>query len=90
MGYVYRYNPGFKFIFKAVKEGLLGDIVEVDGVMSKKVNDATRQQLARYPGGTMFELGCHLIDELSTLGGAMCLDNCIEKSAVFSTDCTFV
>ena len=69
MGYMYRYNPGFKFIFKAVEEGLLGDIFEVDGVMSKKVNDATRQQLARYAGGTMFELGCHLIDELHVAFG---------------------
>jgi len=70
MGYMYRYNPGFQFIFKSIREGLLGDVFEIDGVMSKKVNAVTRKQLAQYAGGSMFELGCHLIDELHVAVGA--------------------
>ncbi|MAP73505.1 MAG: dehydrogenase [Planctomycetaceae bacterium] len=69
MGYMFRYNPGFQFIFRSIREGLLGDIFEVDGVISKKVGDSTRKQLAEYAGGTMFELGCHLIDSLHVAMG---------------------
>jgi predicted dehydrogenase len=33
--------------------------------MSKTISSANeRKQLAKYPGGTMFELGCHVIDSL--------------------------
>ena len=69
MGYMYRYNPAFQFLYEAVEKGWLGKIFEVHGVMSKKVNEATRQELAAYPGGSMFELGCHLIDPLLTILG---------------------
>lgn len=64
MGYMFRYNPAFQFLYRALKRGLLGDVFELHGVMSKKVNPAVRKQLAAYPGGTMFELGCHIIDAL--------------------------
>jgi len=30
--------------------------------MSKTVSPASRRALSEYPGGTMFELGCHIID----------------------------
>ncbi|MCP4192403.1 MAG: Gfo/Idh/MocA family oxidoreductase [Planctomycetaceae bacterium] len=69
MGYMYRYNPAFQFLFQAVRNGWLGQIFEVDGVMSKTVNNSTRRELAEYPGGSMFELGCHLIDPLIHLMG---------------------
>lgn len=64
MGYMYRYNPGFQFIFQAIQAGWLGEVFEAHAVMSKTVSPATRQELAEYEGGTMFELGCHLIDAL--------------------------
>ena len=70
MGYMFRYNPGFQFIFQAIRDGLLGDVFEVDGVISKKIGDSTRKELAKYAGGTMFELGCHLIDSLHVAMGA--------------------
>jgi predicted dehydrogenase len=69
MGYMFRYNPGFQFLFRAIRSGWLGEIFEVHTVMSKKVNDNTRRQLNEYPGGTMFELGCHIIDALITAIG---------------------
>ncbi|HUT93022.1 MAG TPA: Gfo/Idh/MocA family oxidoreductase [Thermoguttaceae bacterium] len=64
MGYMFRNNPAFQFCFHAVREGWLGDVFELHGVMSKMVDAETRLQIARYPGGTMFELGCHLIDAM--------------------------
>jgi predicted dehydrogenase len=62
MGYMYRYNPGVVLLRQFLNEGWLGEIFEVHSVMSKVVDAASRKELARYPGGTMFELGCHLID----------------------------
>lgn len=62
MGYMYRYNPGVVLLRKLLAEGWLGDVFEVDTVMSKVVPPASRRGLAEYPGGIMFELGCHIID----------------------------
>lgn len=69
MGYMMRYNPGFQFCAQAVREGWLGDIFEIHGVISKKVGSDKRWELSAYRGGTMFELGCHLIDFLISLLG---------------------
>lgn len=62
LGYMYRSNPAFQFLFQAVQENWLGEIFELHAVMSKKISDSARVPLARYRGGSMFELGCHLID----------------------------
>jgi len=63
MGYMFRHNPAFKFCFQAVQQGWLGDVFEVHGVISKTIDAQKRKQLAVYPG-SMFELGCHLIDAM--------------------------
>ncbi len=68
MGYMFRHNPAFRFCFQAVQKGWLGDVFEVHGVISKTVDAQQRKELARYPG-SMFELGCHLIDALVTVLG---------------------
>ncbi|MCO6457835.1 MAG: Gfo/Idh/MocA family oxidoreductase [Pirellulaceae bacterium] len=62
MGYMYRYNPAIVLLHRFLKEGWLGDVFEVHTVMSKVVEPAARRQLAEYPGGMMFELGCHILD----------------------------
>jgi predicted dehydrogenase len=64
MGYMLRYNPAFQLCFQAVREGWLGEIFEVDAVMSKVLSPRERQPLLAYPGGSMFELGCHVIDQV--------------------------
>jgi predicted dehydrogenase len=69
MGYMFRNNPAFQFCFEAVKKGWLGNIFEIHGVISKTINDTKRKALAQYSGGTMFELGCHLIDALVAVMG---------------------
>ncbi|MEA3226649.1 MAG: Gfo/Idh/MocA family oxidoreductase, partial [Planctomycetota bacterium] len=61
MGYMFRHNPAFRFCFQAAQRGWLGDVFEVHGVISKTVGAEQRKRLAIYPG-SMFELGCHLID----------------------------
>lgn len=62
MGYMYRYSPAVIMLREFLREGWLGEVFEVHTVMSKVVGDAERRNLARFPGGIMFELGCHVID----------------------------
>lgn len=69
MGYMLRYNPAFTLLFQAVREGWLGDVLEVDAAMGKLGDQAKRDELATLPGGGMFELACHLIDATVTLLG---------------------
>ena len=64
MGYIYRYRPEFQFCYKAVRDRWLGEIFEAHAVISKKIDFETRKKLAEYRGGSMFELGCHVIDAM--------------------------
>jgi predicted dehydrogenase len=70
MGYMYRYNPAVILMRDLLRKGFLGEPFEIHCVMSKVVDDSSRQKLAAYPGGMMFELGCHLIDVVVDLMGA--------------------
>jgi predicted dehydrogenase len=70
LGYMYRYNPGFSLLHGLLGEGWLGDVFEIHAVMSKVVGATDRQQLAEYPGGMLFELGCHLLDQVIRVLGA--------------------
>jgi len=62
MGYMYRYNPAVVLLRDFLRQGWLGEVFEVHAVMSKVVGPAGRKQHAEYPGGMMFELGCHILD----------------------------
>lgn len=62
MGYMFRYNPAVVLLRKLLAAGALGEVFEVHAVISKVVPPAARRELAEYPGGMMFELGCHVID----------------------------
>ncbi|MHC4167131.1 MAG: Gfo/Idh/MocA family protein [Planctomycetota bacterium] len=63
MGYMFRHNPAFEFCFRAARNGWLGDVFEVHGVISKTIGAEQRRRLAAFPG-SMFELGCHVIDAM--------------------------
>jgi len=69
MGYMFRHNPAFRLCFQAVREGWLGRVFSVHGVMSKRMTAGARRPLLQYRGGIMFDLGCHLIDALTTVLG---------------------
>lgn len=69
MGYMYRYNPAFQLAFRAAREGWLGHVFEVHTVMSKKIGADSRRRLAEYAGGSMFELGCHVLDAVVSVLG---------------------
>lgn len=69
LGYMFRYNPAFQLGLQALRDGRLGELLEVNGVIGKKSPPAQRPGHAPAPGGTMYELGCHLIDALVALAG---------------------
>jgi predicted dehydrogenase len=76
MGYMFRYNPAFQFCLKAVHEGWLGEIFEVDGVISKFISEKRRPDLTSMYGGAMMLLGCHLLDiAIAILGKPQKVDN---------------
>lgn len=62
MGYMYRYNPAVVLLRDFLKRGWLGEVFEVHTVMSKVVVPDERKRLAKFRGGVMFELGCHVLD----------------------------
>ncbi|HYR58748.1 MAG TPA: Gfo/Idh/MocA family oxidoreductase, partial [Chthoniobacteraceae bacterium] len=69
MGYMFRYNPAFQLCFQLLREGALGDVFSIDAQMSKLIDPAGRRALLPYRGGSMFELGCHVIDAVVTVLG---------------------
>ena len=69
LGYMYRNNPAIQFCLRAVREGWLGQIFEVHAVMSRKDSLAYRTWLGQFPGGAMYNFGCHLIDLVVSLLG---------------------
>ncbi|HRE80980.1 MAG TPA: Gfo/Idh/MocA family oxidoreductase [Opitutaceae bacterium] len=70
MGYMLRYNPAFEFMFRCVREGWFGDIIEIDASMGKNSDAAERATVKALSGGSMFELGGHPIDAILTVMGS--------------------
>lgn len=62
MGYMYRFNPAVQLLHRMLDAGWLGEIFETHAVMSKVMPPSSRQVIDEFAGGTMFELGCHIID----------------------------
>lgn len=69
MGYMFRYNPAFTLCFQLLREGALGEVFSIDAAMSKLIGKSERAALLPYPGGSMFELGGHIIDAAVTVLG---------------------
>ena len=68
-GYMWRYHPGINRMLEAARNGWLGDIHLVQAAMHKTLAPEARSDWARFRGGQMFELGCHVIDPLVRLLG---------------------
>ncbi len=70
MGYMYRGNPAFNFSREVIQKGYLGHIFSMEADMNHNYGGDTYQAyIARFSGGIMFNLGCHLLDfAVSVLG----------------------
>ncbi len=63
MGYMYRGNPAFQFCQKFIRQGLLGEVLEIDMDMHHGYGgDEYQEYIGKFKGGIMFNLGCHMID----------------------------
>lgn len=69
VGYMWRFHPGINRIIEAARNGWLGEIFLVRAQMNTHLDAKRRPEWAEFNGGSMFELGCHLIDAVVRLMG---------------------
>lgn len=68
-GYMYRYNPFVMELMDKIKNGELGEIISVEAQMNCIHSKEQRKWLSKYKGGSLFFLGCHLIDLILRIKG---------------------
>lgn len=68
-GYMWRHHPGFRAVRELVRAGGLGEVFQVHGFLHNRLDAERRREWARLPGGSMFELGSHLVDATVRLLG---------------------
>lgn len=69
VGYQWRYHPGFIAIHEMVRNGVLGEVFQVRGNMHTQLEAERRGEWAIFKGGSLFEQGSHLIDQMIRLLG---------------------
>ena len=69
LGYMYRFNPMIMEVVKNARNGVYGNINTVEIQMSCEHSKAKRDWLARFKGGMLYFLGCHLIDLIIQIKG---------------------
>jgi len=69
VGYMWRHHPGIQAVLEASRQGWLGDVYLVRAGINTTARPEQRAEWARFPGGMMFELGCHLLDPMIRLLG---------------------
>lgn len=69
VGYMYRNNPAVQFCIQAVKDGLIGNVFDLDASMGRYDGLDYRKLISTYKGGIPYILACHLTDLVVTLLG---------------------
>ncbi|MBL0159975.1 MAG: Gfo/Idh/MocA family oxidoreductase [Bryobacterales bacterium] len=69
LGYMWRHHPGIQRLLEVARSGALGDVYLVRGTMNTLIDAVGRKQWNLFPGGQMFEQGCHLLDPIVRLMG---------------------
>ncbi|MBI4662111.1 MAG: Gfo/Idh/MocA family oxidoreductase [Verrucomicrobia bacterium] len=69
MGYMWRFHPGINAAMEAARKGWLGQVYLVRGTINTTVEAVRRPEWGEFKGGTLFELGSHLIDPVVRLLG---------------------
>ena len=69
MGYMWRDHAAMSEAMRMARTGELGKIYAVRATINKPIPAADRAPLARFRGGMMFELGCHMLDRVIDLLG---------------------
>ena len=69
LGYMYRYNPSIKDVFRRIQGGELGTVHSIVAEMSTYHSDEYRKWLNHFAGGNMYIFGSHLVDLILLLMG---------------------
>ncbi len=69
LGYLWRFHDGFERVREALENGWMGEVFLGRATINSDRDAKQRAVEARYPGGTMFELGGHMIDLVVGLFG---------------------
>lgn len=69
VGYMWRFNPGINAALEAARNGWLGNVYLVRATINTSLSAGQRREVAQFRGGTMFELGSHVIDPVVRLLG---------------------
>ncbi len=69
LGYLWRFHPGTDLALEAFQNGWLGEVYMIRATINSDRDMAQRAVEARYPGGSMFELGGHMIDRVVAFWG---------------------
>jgi len=63
IGYMYRGNPALQFAWRAVRNGILGDVAFIEADMNHDYGtEGYEKYIATFKGGILYNLGCHLVD----------------------------
>lgn len=72
IGYMFRVNPAVQFCWRAVRDGLLGDISFIEADMNHCYGDNGYQHyVGTFKGGILYNLGCHMIDMIEPMTTGM-------------------
>ena len=69
LGYIWRFHEGTDAALEASRKGWLGDVFMIRATINSDRDMKQRAVEARFPGGSMFELGGHVIDRVIALLG---------------------
>ncbi|MCG9132143.1 Gfo/Idh/MocA family oxidoreductase [Candidatus Poribacteria bacterium] len=69
MGYMLRYHSSFKQVAEWVHSGFLGNVFSVRAHMSTNISLESRTRPSEHIGGTFFDLGGHVLDQVVWLLG---------------------
>jgi predicted dehydrogenase len=64
LGYLWRFHGGTEAAIEAYRKGWLGEVFMVRATINSDRDTAQRAVEARYAGGSMFELGGHMVDRV--------------------------
>lgn len=64
MGYMFRYHDGFARLAEWARGGLLGEVFGLRAHMSTWLTEAAREVIAAHPGGILYDLAGHMLDQV--------------------------
>lgn len=69
LAYMYRYNTAIQHCLKMYKNGQMGKLTGIDTAMCTHHSKEKIKWLENFKGGTMFFIGCHMVDLIYMFAG---------------------